>query len=68
MVAASQMLKWLLELNNEKKHQDSDNVFLILLCTFLSLSHFLGFVAICGLAFLFWTNYLWFDSTHKGVN
>ena len=26
MVAASQMLKWLLELNNEKKHQDSDNV------------------------------------------
>ena len=30
--------------------------FLILLCKFLSLSHFLGFVAICGLAFLFWTN------------
>ena len=23
---ASQMLRWLLELNNEKKHQDSDNV------------------------------------------
>ena len=23
---ASQMLRWLLELNNEKKHQDSENV------------------------------------------